>query len=267
MCGRPHRGTATKRRVIYWVGSFALFSNCAADRVVTGTSDQVLLRYSDIPMRSPEATPSLTPRGGVLFLVGRGGGGHVASARALQVCARQQGVTWAEDIELIDIGYLIESFLPGRRGKPRTSGFDGDELYNWLMKKGLYRLAALCGPLALLGASICHGCIMQGFEKFWQTREPRLVCSFIPFFNGYFRQSLLRSGSRATLFTVCTDFETNRAHRWIPKYDSQWSTRHIIVAAQATFGGNATSSATLKRTYYRRQEWSCIPRSHHHPES
>ena len=179
-------------------------------------------------MRSSEAT---TPsRGGVLFLVGRGGGGHVASARALQVCARQQGVTWAEDIELIDIGYLIESFLPGRRGKPRTSGFDGDELYNWLMKKGLYRLAALCGPLALLGASICHGCIMQGFEKFWQTREPRLVCPFIPFFNGYFRQSLLRAGSRATLFTVCTDFETNRAHRWIPKYDSQWSTRHIIVA-------------------------------------
>ena len=183
------------------------------------------------PLREVHVPASCPPSKRILFLIGRGGGGHKASARALLAAARDQGLPWADDVEMIDVGYLIESFVSGK--PPRTSGFDGDELYNWLMKRGFYRLAALSGPVAQLGSALIYSKIMRGLVRFWREKAPRLVCSFVPFFNDHFRTSLLRAGSEASLFTVVTDFQSNKAHMWIPKYDPATARRHIIVAGSA----------------------------------
>ena len=183
------------------------------------------------PLSEVHVPVSCPPSKRVLFLIGRGGGGHKASARALLAAAHELGLPWAEDVEMVDVGYLIESFVSGK--PPRTSGFDGDELYNWLMKHGFYRVAALSGPVAQLGSKFIYRKIMRGLVRFWRERTPRLVCSFVPFFNEHFRTSLLRAGSEASLLTVVTDFQSNKAHLWIPKFDPATARRHIVVAGSA----------------------------------
>ena len=113
---------------------------------------------------------STDPRAAVIF----NNGGMLTHRHAARPnCARQQGVKWAENIELVDVGYLIES-LPGRRGKPRTSGFDGDELYNWLMKN--VSTWPRCGRFDWRSAAAArHGGLTSSLP---QSR---------PLFNGYFR--------------------------------------------------------------------------------
>ena len=176
------------------------------------------------------AVPISAPGGNIIFLIGRGGGGHKASAQALFACLMEQGIPWADKIQFVDVGYLIDSFVKGAL-TARTSGFDGDEMYNCLMRRGHYRLASLMGLMAILGARLMHGRIMKGLRRYWQDQQPCLVCSFVPYLNAQFRESLLQAGSSAMLFTVVTDFETdNRAHLWVPRWDPVFGKRHIVVA-------------------------------------
>ena len=169
------------------------------------------------------ATASIPPSDGpVLFMYGRGGGGHKASAKALSACVQQEH-------ELVDVGYLIESFITGRE-IPRASGFDGDELYNFLMRRGWYVIAQVCGPVAKFITWLQRGKIERSLTAYWSRRRPRAVVSFVPFFNDAFRTSLLRACPDAPLFTVVTDFQSTPTHPWIPKWDEASAKRHVIVA-------------------------------------
>ena len=49
------------------------------------------------------------PRRFVLFIIGRGGGGHKASANAVQAALLGAGHEWAADIEMVDVGHLFEA--------------------------------------------------------------------------------------------------------------------------------------------------------------
>ena len=89
----------------------------------------------------------------IVFIYGRGGGGHKAAARAVQAALLGSGD--AVDIELIDAGYTIEAIMNGSPS-PRTSGFDVDELYNVLMRVGFHSAASWLG---LVGGAFAAGVI------------------------------------------------------------------------------------------------------------
>ena len=62
-----------------------------------------------------QAAASLLESDRVIFIIGRGGGGHMAAARAVAACFEKSGV----DIEIMDAGFVIESIMTGT--KPRTT--------------------------------------------------------------------------------------------------------------------------------------------------
>mmetsp|Transcript_365 Transcript_365/g.718 ORF Transcript_365/g.718 Transcript_365/m.718 type:complete len:487 (+) Transcript_365:233-1693(+) len=165
----------------------------------------------------------------VHFMIGRGGGGHIAAARALQDSLIARNVSWAADIEFVDTGYLFDQIIAGR-SEPRKSGFDGDELYNWLMKNGQYTLASLLSPLGAIIIRAYHGRLFRGLEQFWREREPRAVICFVPVSGVLLRSALLRACPRTPLFTVVTDMSSTNAHKWLDPYDPNESVNHTIVA-------------------------------------
>jgi hypothetical protein len=158
----------------------------------------------------------------VVFIVGRGGGGHKAAARALQ-----SSLGWA-DIETMDAGYTIEAILT--KQPPRNTGFDMDELYNVLMRHGFSWTASMLGLLARAFAVVARGSIVRGLAERWRVQQPEVVVSFVPFFNGVFREALLEAAPHAACITVVTDFESSAEHLWIDPYDAATAERHTIVA-------------------------------------
>ena len=191
-----------------------------------------MARVHPHPGPAPVAEPlpeAPTAPGCVLFIIGRGGGGHRASAHAVRACLQGTPAAWAEAIDMVDVGYLIEGIVLGQ--PPRTEGFDSDELYNLLMRHGFYRVASLMGPAASILARLRRGRIRRGLAKFWMERRPAVVVSFVPFFNALFRESLREACPGATLVTVATDFDsTTDGHVWIDRWAEEEARRHIIVA-------------------------------------
>ena len=171
----------------------------------------------------------------VQFFIGRGGGGHTASARAVRDCLLQQGVPWAKNIEFVDTGYLFDSIISGRREK----GYDADELYNSLMSRGWYRLAAILSPLGALIMWLMHGRLVRGLERFWRARPPFAVVCFVPVSHTAMREALLRACPSAPLITVITDMESSHSHCWMAPYDARASVNQTIVAGSATLRGQA----------------------------
>ncbi|KAL1523302.1 hypothetical protein AB1Y20_018248 [Prymnesium parvum] len=165
----------------------------------------------------------------VQFIVGRGGGGHTASARALRDCLLSRQVRWAAEVEFVDMGYLASKIMQGR-----TTRFDADELYNWLMRRGYYRLAALSGPVAQLFVRLARRKLERGLRRFWRERPPDAVVCFVPFFGTVLRASLLAVCPSTPLLTVVTDMASSCAHNWIDPYDERESANQVIVAGSAT---------------------------------
>lgn len=170
------------------------------------------------------------PKPKVLFMFGRGGGGHKASARAVRdaLLSRNENL----DVELVDVGYLMESFVFGR--KMRTSGFDGDELYNLLMKHGWYRTARLLPILLQITAAFTKGRIDSGLRRYFAEQAPAAVVSFVPFVNKRFRKQLHAVLPNVHFMTVVTDFTSCDAHPWLDKFSTVTGQRHHIAAGNAS---------------------------------
>lgn len=162
----------------------------------------------------------------VLFLCGRGGGGHKAASIALRDCLERQGVSWAHGIEILDAGSLFDLMTSGSSSKL----FDGDEWYNWFMKRGFYRIAGLCGYIATQAVRWRRRRLIAGFETMFRKRQPDVVVAFVPYFNVPTRTALLRTCPRRKLITVVTDMSNwAGGHLWIDPYDDD-AINHIMVA-------------------------------------
>ena len=94
--------------------------------------------------------PYTPPLKRVLFLYGRGGGGHKASADAVHDCLLNRlGVEGeaAYDVTMKDIGKLLETPVLGSFVERLFNWIGmpgGDDVYNLLMSRGWYRWAAVC---------------------------------------------------------------------------------------------------------------------------
>lgn len=166
----------------------------------------------------------------IVFVVGRGGGGHKASARAVRDALPPH---LRNAVEFLDMGYAAEACLWGKESI-RSSGFDADELYNTCLKKGFFFLAALLGFGAKLVAKLGRSRIVNGLARMWSKSPPHLVVSFVPYFNAIMRESLHDTCPDASLVTVVTDFANSPEHQWLDPYDRQSRTRHVVVAGTPT---------------------------------
>ncbi|KKW68086.1 galactosyldiacylglycerol synthase [Lampropedia cohaerens] len=140
------------------------------------------------------------------------GGGHRASAQALQAIAQQQGRNW--DVRLVN---LFERIDPGQRFYALT-GLNPEDLYNKRLARGWTRGMAqelyVLQQLIRLG----HRRLLQRLLPHWQASRPDMVVSLVPNFNRVMFESLRASGSAAPYVTVMTDFaDLPRGRFWIER--------------------------------------------------
>lgn len=168
--------------------------------------------------------------GGALFIVGRGGGGHKASAISVRDCLQhgpRAGSAGAlpVSIDLIDASDVLARAIPG------ASGANGDDVYNWCLQNGWYGIAGVLGYFASLSVGLFQTMIDDAFAKLWLERRPTVVVSFVPFLNATMRRTLSLACPGVRLVTVVTDFASSAAHPWIdPLEGEEADCNHIVVA-------------------------------------
>ena len=150
---------------------------------------RALVQKSDGPSPTDVALDPLDGKdsGNVYFLLALGGGGHKAAAMAVRECLIAEDVKWNNEIKVIDAAKLVERMtLSGG-----SNLFDGDAWYtpalrtyenlrpsavpprpvppvcryNWFMKRGFYRTAAICGHSAMWVISLRRRTLEKGFEE------------------------------------------------------------------------------------------------------
>lgn len=183
------------------------------------------LDHPDAPELS-EAAKLVRDGERVVFIIGRGGGGHKAAARAVEACFEGSST----EIETMDAGYVIEGIVWNKPPRSQPGPLDMDELYNTLMRHGLHGFTGFMGILARALSIFGKPRIVKGLAKQWKARPPALVVSFIPYFNAVFREALQLANPRATMVTCVTDFASSREHYWIDQFCADTSGKHIVVA-------------------------------------
>lgn len=164
-----------------------------------------------------------------VFMIGRGGGGHKASAIALRDCLLDHGGgglgPWGVDrVELHDVGALVDVGLHGQ-----LFPFNGDDIYNWMMKQGFYETADMCTMVGSWAINHNRPVIEDIMERFWDEKKPAIVVSFIPCMNAIMRSSLLRVCPDCWYVTVITDMSISKAHPWIDPWDDD-AINQVVVA-------------------------------------
>ncbi|RMX08023.1 galactosyldiacylglycerol synthase [Corticibacter populi] len=147
------------------------------------------------------------------------GGGHRASALALEAIALQQQRPW--QLRLINLFDVLD---PGQRFQGLT-GLRPEDLYNKRLAHGWTR--GMGQELRLLQQLIrlAQGRLVQRLATHWGQTRPDLVVSLVPNFNRAMFEGLRATGSEAPYVTILTDFaDLEREHFWIEAGQAQ----HVI---------------------------------------
>lgn len=180
--------------------------------------------------------PLSAPRTAAVFMIGRGGSGHKASAEAVRACLlegdTEPSLSSLDCIELVDAASLLEMRLHGQILP------SGDDVYNWLMKGGYYTAAGYIGHVASWGVKHNRAGLESVFMDFFEEQQPAIVVSFVPFLNVAMRTALLRSCPDCWFVTVITDMSNSVAHPWIDPWD-ETAANHVIVAGTAELEAQA----------------------------
>lgn len=180
------------------------------------------------------------------------GGGHRASAMALQEVIRDQQRPW--DVRLVNLSEVLDSDGSFRR----RLGFDPEAFYNRRLARGW--TLGLAQELRLLQGLIrlCHPTLKRTLEQHWLRTEPDLVVSLVPNFNRALCESVCATLPGIPFVTVMTDMADLPPHFWIEPAQPQ----HVVcgtphAAAQARAAGVAeariwqTSGMMLRPSFYR----------------
>lgn len=139
------------------------------------------------------------------------GGGHRAAATALCLLIARQNRPW--EVRLVNLQELLDPLDLARK----WFGTRLQDVYNLFLKKRW----TLGSPqlLRLLQAIIrlYHRQEVDLLERYWQTRKPDLVVSFVPHFNRALCESLSRACPGTPFVTVLTDLADYPPHFWIER--------------------------------------------------
>lgn len=180
------------------------------------------------------------------------GGGHRASAMALQEVIRDQQRPW--QVRLVNLSEVLD-----RDGSLRKRvGFDPEAFYNLRLARGW--TLGLAHELKLLQGLIrlCHPTLKRTLEQHWLRTEPDLVVSLVPNFNRALCESVGSTLPGVPFVTVMTDMADLPPHFWIEPAQPQHvvcGTSHAAVQARAAGVAEAriwqTSGMLLRPSFYR----------------
>ncbi len=179
------------------------------------------------------------------------GGGHRASALALQSVLRTQGWPW--QVRLVN---LFEVLDPHDRFRKMT-GSAPEDWYNRRLARGW--TIGMAQELKLLQGLIrlAHPMLLRPLQQHWLRTEPDLVVSLVPNFNKVMFESLASCLPGVPYATVLTDLADLPPHFWIEPRQAQ----HFICGtpraqAQARALGHpaqrvhATSGMIIRPAFY-----------------
>lgn len=183
------------------------------------------------------------------------GGGHRASALALEAAIVRAGLKW--NVRLVNLREVLDP----TDGFRRFTGIDPEDVYNQRIKRGW--TAGLAQELKVLQAMIrwSHAALVRRLKTHWTKTRPDMVVSLIPNFNRALRASLALACPQAPYVTVLTDLADHPPNFWIEKGLDQ----HVVCGSgravqQARDAGcapsriHATSGMILRHGFHEAQE-------------
>ena len=183
------------------------------------------------------------------------GGGHRASARALEAVLKNSHPHW--NVRLVNLFEVLDS----RQVYKRVTGVAPEEFYNRQLAKGW--TMAMTPELRILQAFIrlTHQVMVKRLQEHWIETEPDMVVSLVPNFNRAMYESLASSLPGVPYVTILTDLADNAPNFWIEKNQKQ----HFICGTdkaveQARTAGHpashvhASSGMLLHPDFYKKPE-------------
>ncbi|HRO58288.1 MAG TPA: glycosyltransferase [Burkholderiaceae bacterium] len=143
------------------------------------------------------------------------GGGHRASATALQAVIERQQRPW--QVQAVD----LLSILDPKDRFQRLVGIRPEDLYNKRLARGW--TAGMAQELKLLQKllRLGHGPLVRQLRQHWLATEPDLVVSLIPNFNRALYDSLASSLPGVPFATILTDLADHPPNFWIEPGQAQ----------------------------------------------
>eukprot|EP00871_Galdieria_phlegrea_P006045 jgi/Galph1/928/GphlegSOOS_G5711.1 len=133
----------------------------------------------------------------IFLLYGSGGGGHKASADAVEYLCKKTYPQWK-------VLTLNVSELAGCEF--------GDRLYNYILQQDLSRMVGILYSVAQKFGPFLSDKFTVTLKKEWKNLpKPDIIVSFVPFLN----VSIMKSAPYAKHVTVMTDFTNTAAHPWL----------------------------------------------------
>ena len=180
------------------------------------------------------------------------GGGHRASALALEAAIDRAGLPWT-----VRLTHLFEVLDPTARFRQWT-GMEPEDLYNRRLARGW--TLGLAQELRVLQGMIrwSHRTLVRRLAAHWQQAAPDLVVSLVPNFNRALGESVAAALPGVPFVTVMTDLADCPPHFWI---EPERAGQHIVcgsprAVAQARAAGcgpgriHATSGMVLSPAFH-----------------
>ncbi|MGV3497281.1 MAG: glycosyltransferase [Hydrogenophaga sp.] len=180
------------------------------------------------------------------------GGGHRASAQALQSVIGELGLSW--QVRLVDLFQVLD---PAQRFR-RMTGLAPEDWYNRRLARGW--TLGMAQELKLLQALIrmAHPTLVRRLQRHWALTRPDLVVSLIPNFNRAMFDALALARPGVPYATVLTDLADHPPHFWIEPRQLQHlicgtprAVRQALAAGHAPERVHATSGMILRPDFYR----------------
>ena len=179
------------------------------------------------------------------------GGGHRASALALQAVLREQERPW--HVRLVDLFEVLDP-----QGKFRKmTGSAPEDWYNRRLARGW--TIGMAQELRLLQGLIrlAHPMLLRQLQQHWLRTEPDLVVSLVPNFNRAMVESLAASLPGVPYVTVLTDLADVPPHFWIERDQRQHlvcgtprAVEQALALGRASERVHATSGMIIRPEFY-----------------
>ncbi|MGJ7508181.1 glycosyltransferase [Variovorax sp. GT1P44] len=156
--------------------------------------------------------PALRPSARTVDLVYfNAGGGHRASALALEAAIHRAGLPWT--VRLVNLREVLDPKDSFRK----LTGMDPEDVYNKRLARGW--TLGLTQELKLLQGMIRwgHATLLRQLQAHWLATEPDMVVSLIPNFNRALCEALASTLPGVPYVTLLTDLADHPPNFWIEK--------------------------------------------------
>lgn len=180
------------------------------------------------------------------------GGGHRASAQALQAVIGELALPWR--VRLVDLFQVLD---PAQRFR-QVTGLAPEDWYNRRLARGW--TLGMAQELKLLQALIrmAHPTLVRRLQRHWLATWPDLVVSLVPNFNRAMFDALALARPGVPYATVLTDLADHPPHFWIEPDQTQHfvcgtprAVRQALAAGHAPERVHATSGMILRPDFHR----------------